>query len=101
MMKGNTWMLINTTMIVPKLVLEDTRILSLFFDNLELEQTNVRVYVQDALSSMIDIYTLLPESSPIYGEVKEIILNAVQKVCSSMALIFKLAMMVTHARSLE
>lgn len=100
-MKGNTWMLINTTMIVPKLVLEDTRILSLFFDNLELEQTNVRVYVQDALSSMIDIYTLLPESSPIYGEVKEIILNAVQKVCSSMALIFKLAMMVTHARSLE
>lgn len=88
-------------MIVPKLVLEDTRILSLFFDNLELEQTNVRVYVQDALSSMIDIYTLLPESSPIYGEVKEIILNAVQKVCSSMALIFKLAMMVTHARSLE
>lgn len=100
-MKCNTWMLINTTMIVPKLVLEDTRILSLFFDNLELEQTNVRVYVQDALSSMIDIYTLLPESSPIYGEVKEIILNAVQKVCSSMALIFKLAMMVTHARSLE
>ncbi|KAI8987056.1 proteasome stabiliser-domain-containing protein [Pilobolus umbonatus] len=74
---------------VPKVALKDTQILSLFFDNLEKEQKNIRTYVQDALSSMIEIYVDLPEDSPIYKEVQDIILTAVQKsdsYCRYMAL---------------
>lgn len=54
--------------------------LGLFFDNLELEQKNVRTYVQDALSSMIEIYVNIAEDSPIYQDLQNIILKAVQKV---------------------
>jgi proteasome component ECM29 len=54
--------------------------LALFFDNLEQEQKNVRTYVQDALSSMIEIYVNIAEDSPIYDELQQIILKAVQKV---------------------
>lgn len=54
--------------------------LSLFFDNLEREQKNVRTYVQDALSSMIEIYVDISEDAPIYQELQRIILKAVQKV---------------------
>jgi proteasome component ECM29 len=60
--------------------LSDTKMLSLFFDNLELEQKNVRTYVQDALSSMIEIYVDIAEDAPIYQELQQIILKAVQKV---------------------
>ncbi|KAI7902114.1 proteasome stabiliser-domain-containing protein [Cokeromyces recurvatus] len=64
---------------VPKVGLSDTQILSLFFDNLEKEQKNVRSYIQDALSSMIEVYVDLPCDSPIYENVQNIILKAVQK----------------------
>lgn len=65
---------------VPQVALSDTQILSLFFDKLEQEEKNTRSYVQDALSSMIEIYVDLPESSPIYKELQDLILKAVQKV---------------------
>ncbi|KAI8088970.1 proteasome stabiliser-domain-containing protein [Halteromyces radiatus] len=64
---------------VPKIGLEDTQIISLFFDNIVLEQPNVRVYVQDALSSMIDVYAGSDSSSPIYHELQDIILKAVEQ----------------------
>ncbi|KAG0174143.1 hypothetical protein DFQ29_007586 [Apophysomyces sp. BC1021] len=64
---------------VPKIALNDTEMLSRFFDHLEQEHLNLRVYVQDALSSMIEIYVDLDESSSIYGEVRDIILKSVQK----------------------
>ncbi|KAF7732558.1 hypothetical protein EC973_003305 [Apophysomyces ossiformis] len=64
---------------VPKIALDDTEILSKFFDHLEKEKPNVRVYIQDALSSMIEIYIDLNESSSIYDQLADIILNAVQK----------------------
>lgn len=54
--------------------------LALFFDNLELEHKNVRTYVQDALSSMIEIYVNISADSPIYNDLQAIILKAVQKV---------------------
>lgn len=56
--------------------------LALFFDNLETEQKNIRTYVQDALSSMIEIYVNIPETSPIYEDLQQILLKAVQKVKS-------------------
>lgn len=56
--------------------------LALFFDNLETEQKNIRTYVQDALSSMIEIYVNIPETSPIYENLQQILLKAVQKVKS-------------------
>jgi proteasome component ECM29 len=65
---------------VPKVGLEDTNMLALFFDNLEQEQKNVRTYVQDALSSMIEIYVNISEDSPIYEDLQKILLKAVQKV---------------------
>lgn len=65
---------------MPKVGLEDTNMLALFFDNLELEQKNVRTYVQDALSSMIEIYVNISEDSPIYEDLQKILLKAVQKV---------------------
>ncbi|CAO3637178.1 unnamed protein product [Cunninghamella blakesleeana] len=64
---------------VPKIGLEDTQIVSLFFDNLIDEQPNIRVYVQDALSSMIEIYTNIDTTSPIYDELQNIILKAVEQ----------------------
>ncbi|KAI8875721.1 ARM repeat-containing protein, partial [Backusella circina FSU 941] len=64
---------------VPKVGLSDTHMLSLFFDNLEQEQKNIKTYVQDALSSMIEIYVDISTESPIYEEVQQIILKAVQK----------------------
>ncbi|KAI9480308.1 MAG: proteasome stabiliser-domain-containing protein [Benjaminiella poitrasii] len=64
---------------VPKVGLSDTQMLSLFFDNLEKEKKNVRSYIQDALSSMIEIYVDLSEDSPIYEDLQNIILKAVQK----------------------
>ncbi|KAL0086564.1 proteasome stabiliser-domain-containing protein [Phycomyces blakesleeanus] len=64
---------------VPKVGLSDTHMLSKFFDNLELEHPNVRVYVQDALSSMIEIYVDIPEDSPIYIPLQDILLDAVEK----------------------
>lgn len=64
---------------VPKVGLEDTHMLSLFFDNLEQEQKNVRTYVQDALSSMIEIYVDIAPDAPIYDDLQQIILKAVQK----------------------
>ncbi|KAI8639177.1 proteasome stabiliser-domain-containing protein [Parasitella parasitica] len=64
---------------VPKVGLEDTHMLSLFFDNLEQEQKNVRTYVQDALSSMIEIYVDIAPEAPIYNDLQQIILKAVQK----------------------
>jgi proteasome component ECM29 len=60
--------------------LSDTKMLALFFDNLEREQKNVRTYVQDALSSMIEIYVDIAPDAPIYQELQQIILKAVQKV---------------------
>ena len=66
--------------LVPKVGLSDTHILSLFFDNLEKEHKNIRTYVQDALSSMIEIYVDIGEDSPIYKEVQGILLKAVQRV---------------------
>lgn len=71
---------IHTFFTVPNVALEDTHMLTLFFENLEREQPNVRVYVQDALSSMIDIYTDLPKDAPAYEAVQKVILDAVQKV---------------------
>ncbi|KAI9262116.1 armadillo-type protein [Phascolomyces articulosus] len=67
---------------VPAVALKDTQILREFFESLETEQPAVRTYVQDALSSIIDVYTKLPEDSPVYNDVKEIILNSVQKMNS-------------------
>ncbi|KAI8330892.1 armadillo-type protein [Chlamydoabsidia padenii] len=64
---------------VPKIGLDDTQIISLFFDNIVLEQPNVRVYVQDALSSMIEVYADCDESSPIYHQLQTIILKAVEQ----------------------
>ncbi|CAO3648654.1 unnamed protein product [Cunninghamella echinulata] len=64
---------------VPKIGLEDTQIISLFFDNLIDEQPNIRVYVQDALSSMIEIYANIETTSPIYDELQNIILKAVEQ----------------------
>lgn len=54
--------------------------LKLFFENLEKEQKNVRSYVQDALSSMIEIYVNIKEDAPIYEDLQNTILSAVQKV---------------------
>ncbi|OBZ85602.1 Proteasome-associated protein ECM29 [Choanephora cucurbitarum] len=74
---------------VPKVGLSDTHILSLFFDNLEKEHKNIRTYVQDTLSSMIEIYVDIGEDSPIYKEVQGILLKAVQRTdpyCRYMAL---------------
>lgn len=65
---------------VPKVGLADTHMLSLFFDNLKLEQKNIKTYVQDALSSMIEIYVDISVDSPIYEQVQQILLKAVQKV---------------------
>ncbi|KAG2227610.1 hypothetical protein INT45_002295 [Circinella minor] len=67
---------------VPSIALNDIQILRQFFDSLETEQPAVRTYVQDALSSIIDVYTMLPEDSPVYNDVQEIILNSVQKLNS-------------------
>ncbi|ORZ22637.1 armadillo-type protein [Absidia repens] len=64
---------------VPKIGLDDTQIVSLFFNNIVTEQTNVRVYVQDALSSMIEVYADSVESSPIYDQLQDIILKAVEQ----------------------
>lgn len=64
---------------MPKVGLQDTHILSLFFDNLEQEQKNVRTYVQDALSSMMEIYVDIAPDTPIYNDLQQIILKAVQK----------------------
>lgn len=65
---------------MPKVGLDDTKMLGLFFENLEKEQKNVRSYVQDALSSMIEIYVNIKEDAPIYEDLQNIILSAVQKV---------------------
>lgn len=65
---------------MPKVGLDDTQIISLFFENIVLEQPNVRVYVQDALSSMIEVYAECNESSPIYHQLQEILLKAVEQV---------------------
>ncbi|KAI9024387.1 proteasome stabiliser-domain-containing protein [Phycomyces nitens] len=64
---------------VPKVGLSDTNMLSKFFDNLELEPPNVRFYVQDALSSMIEIYVDISKDSPIYESLQDILLRAVEK----------------------
>ncbi|KAI8374250.1 proteasome stabiliser-domain-containing protein [Radiomyces spectabilis] len=64
---------------VPKLALEDMSILSLFFENLEREHPNTRSYIQDALSSMIEIFVDQPEVGAHDDELKDIILTAVQK----------------------
>ncbi|CAO3594598.1 unnamed protein product [Absidia cylindrospora] len=64
---------------VPKIGLDNTQIISLFFNNIVTEQTNVRVYVQDALSSMIEVYADCDESSPIYDQLQDIILKAVEQ----------------------
>ncbi|KAI7869867.1 proteasome stabiliser-domain-containing protein [Spinellus fusiger] len=64
---------------VPKVALNDTAMLSKFFDALEEEKPNTRVYVQDALSSMIEIYINLPEDSPAYEPLQKILLTAVEK----------------------
>lgn len=66
--------------VVPKVGLEDTNMLALFFDNLEKEHKNVRTYVQDALSSMIEIYVNISPDAPIYKDLQDILLKAVQKV---------------------
>ncbi|GAN03092.1 proteasome-associated protein ECM29 homolog [Mucor ambiguus] len=63
----------------PMVGLQDTGMLSLFFDNLEQEQKNVRTYVQDALSSMMEIYVDIAPDAPIYHDLQQIILKAVQK----------------------
>ncbi|CAO3691804.1 unnamed protein product [Rhizopus stolonifer] len=63
----------------PKVGLSDLQVLSLFFEKLEQEEKNTRTYVQDALSSMIEVYVDLPESSPIYKELQDLILKVVQK----------------------
>lgn len=60
--------------------MNDAKILELFFEKLEYEQPNVRTYVQDALASMIAIYTDLDEGASTYATVKDIILESVQKV---------------------
>lgn len=65
---------------VPQVALNDPKILELFFERLEYEHPNVRTYVQDALASMIAIYTDLDEGASTYAAVKNIILESVQKV---------------------
>ncbi|ORE02510.1 ARM repeat-containing protein [Rhizopus microsporus var. microsporus] len=64
---------------VPQVALSDNQILSLFFNKLEQEERNVRSYVQDALSSMIEIYVDISETVPIYKDLQNILLEAVQK----------------------
>ncbi|KAI8073997.1 proteasome stabiliser-domain-containing protein [Gongronella butleri] len=63
---------------VPKVGLDDLQIVAQFFESLVYEPPNVRVYVQDALSSMIDIFTDLDLTSPIHDTVQDIILKAVE-----------------------
>ncbi|KAI8369986.1 proteasome stabiliser-domain-containing protein [Blakeslea trispora] len=74
---------------VPKIGLSDTHILSLFFENLEKEHKNIRTYVQDSLSSMIEVYVDIDKNAQIYKEIQDILLKAVQKsnpYCRYMAL---------------
>lgn len=80
--RRNICLLKGTVLPVPKVAVDDVQLLALLFDNVVNEPPNVRAYVQDALSSMIEIYTKVPENTPFYGELQEIILNAVQKVKS-------------------
>ncbi|KAI9491193.1 proteasome stabiliser-domain-containing protein [Zychaea mexicana] len=67
---------------VPAAALKNVTILRQFFESLETEQPAVRTYVQDALSSIIDVYTKLPEDSVVYKDVQDIILDSVQKTNS-------------------
>lgn len=53
----------------------------LFFKNLEDEPQNVRVYIQDALSSMIDVYKSEETSADVKTQIDEIVLSSVEKVC--------------------
>ncbi|KAI8147438.1 proteasome stabiliser-domain-containing protein [Fennellomyces sp. T-0311] len=64
---------------VTSVALKDVNILRQFFESLGTEQPAVRTYVQDALSSIIEVYKNLPEDSPVYRDVQEIILESVQK----------------------
>ncbi|KAI9262019.1 proteasome stabiliser-domain-containing protein [Sporodiniella umbellata] len=63
----------------PKVGLSDLEVLSLFFERLETEEKNTRTYVQDALSSMIEVYVDLPSTSPVYKDLQDLILKTVQK----------------------
>ncbi|RUS30672.1 proteasome stabiliser-domain-containing protein [Jimgerdemannia flammicorona] len=64
---------------VPQVARGDASILRLFFENLESEPPNVRVYVQDALSSMMEVYRDPRPDEAIASVLQEIILDSVQK----------------------
>ncbi|ORX62567.1 ARM repeat-containing protein [Hesseltinella vesiculosa] len=63
---------------VPKVGLDDMEIVSMFFENLLVEPPNIRVYVQDALSSIIGIFSDLDLASPIHDTIQNTILKAVE-----------------------
>ncbi|KAG2172756.1 hypothetical protein INT43_000103 [Umbelopsis isabellina] len=64
---------------VPSIARNDVSIVQMFFKNMEEEPLNVRVYIQDALSSMIDVYKSQDTSAEIREKLDELLLSSVEK----------------------
>jgi proteasome component ECM29 len=69
-----------TKLAVPSVVQNDASVLELLFKNMEEEPQSVRVYTQDALSSMIDVYRDENVSAEVKAKIDEIVLSSVEKV---------------------
>ncbi|CAO3688639.1 unnamed protein product [Umbelopsis ramanniana] len=64
---------------VPSVARNDASVLETFFKNLEEEPKNVCVYIQDALSSMIDVYKSNETPADVRSKIDDLVLSSVEK----------------------
>ncbi|KAI9279213.1 armadillo-type protein [Umbelopsis sp. AD052] len=64
---------------VPSVARNDASVLETFFKNLEEEPKNVCVYIQDAMSSMIDVYKSDETPADVRSKIDELVLSSVEK----------------------
>jgi Proteasome stabiliser len=76
------------TSAVPSVARNDASVLETFFKNLEEEPKNVCVYIQDAMSSMIDVYKSDETPAAVRLKIDELVLSSVEKVNSELNMAF-------------
>lgn len=69
---------------MPSVARNDASVLETFFKNLEEEPKNVCVYIQDALSSMIDVYKSDETPADVRSKIDDLVLSSVEKVNSEL-----------------
>jgi hypothetical protein len=81
------------TSTVPSVARNDASVLETFFKNLEEEPKNVCVYIQDALSSMIDVYKSNETPADVRSKIDDLVLSSVEKVNSELYIVFDTAVL--------